>query len=241
MIVVYAIDALEHTKVEEYGSNNLKQMQYGKTDISEFSQPRTMVLWSSFMSGQNKEKDVLSDGNEEMWNTRIPTEETFFSKFDNPVVLDLPGYSYDLDVHERSRVLLKKYFNTKDETEKEEAKKEYNKDAFDHHRTVKDQFLKALDEEHDFVLGYFSVADVIGHLNFGNNIMMKMIYKDLDELAEVVKDKADKLLILSDHGMKAIGRFGDHSEYGFWSTSWDGGLTNPKITDFYDVLTALKG
>lgn len=236
MIVVYAIDALEYAKVEEYGTENLKQKTYGKTDISEFSQPRTMVLWSSFMTGKNMESRVLADGNKEMWNIKIPNEETFFSSFDDPVVLDLPGYSYDLKVHERSRELLKSYFEEKDEEKKEQIKQEYNKDAFDHHKNIKEQFLNALGEEHDFVLGYFSAADVVGHLNFGNNLLMKMIYKDLDELAGKISEKADKMLVLSDHGMKAIGRFGDHSEYGFWSTSWDSGLSNPKITDFYTLI-----
>ncbi|MBD3247555.1 hypothetical protein GF378_02960, partial [Candidatus Pacearchaeota archaeon] len=51
MIVILAIDALEYDKVEEFNCKNLKQEYYGKTDISEFSQPRTMVLWSSFMTG----------------------------------------------------------------------------------------------------------------------------------------------------------------------------------------------
>ncbi len=112
MIVVFAIDALEYKKVEEYNCNNLKQQKYGKTDISEFSQPRTMVLWSSFMTGQNKEKEVLGEGNKEIWNKRWRIEETFFNEFKDPAVIDLPGYSYELDVHEKSRKLLAEYFET---------------------------------------------------------------------------------------------------------------------------------
>ena len=57
-----------------------------------------------------------------------------------------------------------------------------------------------------------------------------MIYKDLDEMAGKLDDNL--IIILSDHGMKAIGKFGDHSEYGFWSTNVDCELNNPKITDF---------
>jgi hypothetical protein len=238
MIVVYAIDALEFEKVEEYDTKNLKQEFYGKTDISDFSQPRTMVLWSSFMTGENKEEEILAKGDIEMWNTRIPIEETLFSKFENPKVIDLPGYNYDLSVHERSRELLKSFFETKDDVEKDTIRKEYNKDAFDHHRATKDEFLKALDEDHDFVLGYFSVADVIGHLNFGNNVMMKMIYKDLDEMGAVVREKSDNTIVLSDHGMEALGMFGDHSGYGFWSTSFKD-LENPKITDMRKVIEGL--
>ncbi len=235
MMIILAIDALEYEKVVEYDCKNLKQDYYGKTNISEFSEPRTMVLWSSFMTGINKEKEVLSKGNKEMWNKKWGVEETFFSGFANPTVIDLPGFSYDLEAHEKSRKLLKRFFESDDGDEKEIIRKEYNKDAFDHHRKIKEEFLNAVEEDHDFVLGYFSVADVVGHLNFGNNTMMKLIYKDMDEIAEKIKEKCSKLIILSDHGMKAIGMFGDHSGYGFWSTSFKK-LNNPKITDFRKVI-----
>ncbi|UCD03738.1 MAG: alkaline phosphatase family protein [Candidatus Woesearchaeota archaeon] len=241
MIVIFAIDALEYNLVEEFNCKNLKQKYYGKTDISEFSQPRTMVLWSSFMTGKNKEDDVLEDGNKEMWNKKWDIKETFFSFFENPVVLDLPGFSYDLGFHGKSRILLKNFFETKNLEKKENLKKEYNKDAFDHHRKIKDKFFKALGEDRDFVLGYFSVADVIGHLNFGNKVIMKMIYIELDEMAEKIKKnkRVKSLIILSDHGMKAIGRFGDHSEYGFWSTNFKD-LKTPKITEFYELIRGIK-
>jgi len=237
MKVILAIDALEYDKVEEFNCNNLKQEYYGKTDISEFSQPRTMVLWSSFMTGENKESEVLKDGDKEMWSKKWDIKETFFSKFDNPKVIDLPGFSYDLEAHARSRKLLKSFFETKDDEEKENIRKEYNKDAFDHHKKVKEEFNKALEEDHDFVLGYFSVVDVIGHLNFGNTTLMKMLYKEMDELAEKLRnmDKVDKLIILSDHGMEAIGMFGDHSDHGFWSTNFKD-LGKPRITEVKDAI-----
>ena len=65
--------------------------------------------------------------------------------------------------------------------------------------------------------------------------MMKMIYKDLDEIAGAIKQN---FIVLSDHGMKAIGQFGDHSEYGFWSTSFKD-LNNPKITDFSKIIVGM--
>ncbi|MBW2978013.1 alkaline phosphatase family protein [Candidatus Woesearchaeota archaeon] len=240
MIVVLAIDALEYDKVEEFNCNNLKQEYHGKTDISEFSQPRTMVLWSSFMTGENKEKDVLKDGNKEMWNKKWDIKETFFSNFKNSVVLDIPGFSYDLEAHERSRKLLKSFFATENQDEKEKIRKEYNKDAFDHHKKIKEQFLKTLKENHDFVLGYFSVIDVMGHLNFGNTTLMKILYKEMDEIAADLGKMPDvKLIVLSDHGMTALGIFGDHSEHGFWSTNFKD-LGKPKITDFFKIIRGCK-
>ena len=239
MITVYAIDALEHKLVEEWGCMNLKQTEYGKTDITEFSEPRTMVLWSSFMTGENKEKEVLGEGNEEMWNIKWPREETFFKNFDDPQILDLPGYNYDLEVHEESRQLLKKFFESEGE-EKNSVRKQYNQDAFNHHRKIKQEFINALESQSDLVVGYFSLADVIGHLNFGNATMMKMIYQDLDELAAYASERSEHMLVLSDHGMYDLGGgFGDHSGYGYWSTSWKSRLEDPEITDFGEILSEL--
>lgn len=236
MFTILAIDALEYTKVLEYDTPHLLQTYYGKTDLTEFSEPRTMVLWSSFMTGKNREKEILAKGDAEMWNTRTPLEETFFNDFKDPRIIDLPGYSYDLDQHAAERKLLKSFFETDDEALKSSIKKGYNSHAFEHHRKVKEEFLSALEGDHELVLGYFSIADVIGHLNFGNKTMMKMIYKDLDEIASRIKTP---YLVLSDHGMTPIGMFGDHSNYGFWSTG-SKDLGTPRITDLANLVNELS-
>lgn len=241
MTVVLAIDALEYELVEDFGCEKLKQADYGRTDISEFTEPRTMVLWSSFMTGENKEDEILAEGDEDMWNTEFSLEETFFSNFESPKIIDLPGYSYDRTQHERERELLKKFFEEAEgEAEKKEVRKEYNRHGLEHHRKIKQEFLEALEESHDFLLGYFSAADVVGHLNFGNRTLMKMIYDDLEEIVEEIKKvRDDHLLVLSDHGMEGVGMFGDHSDYGFWSFDEKCDLERPKLTDFAEFLTSL--
>ena len=234
-MILLAIDALEYSLVEEFNCSNLKQKFYGKTDIKEFSEPRTMVLWSSFITGKNMEKEILAKGDKEMWNTRLDMKDTFFREFKNPKIIDLPGFNYIIEQHEQERILLKKYFDAKTEEEKTQVKKSYNNIAFEHHRKIKQEFIDALKGNYDFVLGYFSVADVIGHLNFGNRTMMRMIYKDLDEIAGNIEDR---FIVLSDHGMEKLGIFGDHSNYGFWSTDFND-LGNPKITDFAEIIIGI--
>jgi len=240
MIVIYAIDALEHNLVEEFDCKNLKQKVYGKTDISQFSQPRTMVLWSSFMTGQNKESEIVGkDGVKVDWNFSVPIDNTFFSQFKKFKVIDLPGFSYDQEVHRQSRKLLKDFFDAKGQDEKEKIRKEYNNDAFSHHRKVKKEFFKAIASDFDLVLGYFSLADVVGHLNFGNKTMMKLIYKELDDIVQKIYShlsSKDVVLILSDHGMKGVGQFGDHSDHGFWSLNFDYNLERPKLPDFCNII-----
>jgi hypothetical protein len=236
MITVLAIDALEYSLVEEFNCKNLKQKFYGKTDISEYSEARTMVLWSSFMTGKNMEKEILSKGDKEMWNTEIDIKDTFFSKFDKVKIIDLPGFNYDRGQHYKERKLLKKFFDTGDENEKRYIRSEYNNMAFEYHKKIKQEFGKALNGKYDFVLGYFSIADVVGHLNFGNKTMMKIIYEDLDDIAKNIKNN---YTVLSDHGMEKIGIFGDHSRHGFWSTNLRD-LGNPKITDFAHIISQLR-
>jgi hypothetical protein len=236
MKVVFAIDALEFDLVERFRCRHLLQNYYGKTDISEFSEPRTMVLWSSFMTGKNLEAEILAKGDKEMWNTHIDRSRTFLSYFTNPSVIDLPGYSYNLAEHERERSMLKQYFDAQTPEKKMEVQKVYNDRAFEFHRNTKTKFLEALRLDYDFVLGYFSIADVIGHLNFGNTALMKMIYRELDEIAGMIPAR---YIVLSDHGMEPIGMFGDHSRYGFWSSP-DKDLGTPKITDFFKLLISGK-
>jgi hypothetical protein len=235
VIAILAIDALEYDLVEKFQCRNLMQKFYGKTDISEFSEPRTMVLWSSFMTGVNMEQEILAMGDKEMWNTTIGIGRTFFSTCANPAIIDLPGYTYEISQHQTERTLLKKFFESTSNPEKESLRKSYNQLAFDHHKKIKKEFVNALLESHDLVLAYFNIADVIGHLNFGNTFLMKMIYRDLDEIAGSIDSP---LIVLSDHGMKPVGFFGDHSSYGFWSSgNYDLGM--PKITDFPKIVQDL--
>jgi hypothetical protein len=119
MIVVLAIDALEHDLVERFDCAHLRQQYHGRTDITEFSEPRTMVLWTSFMTGVNSEHRVLALGDREMWSLSLDIGETFFKEFSNPAIIDLPGFSYDLQQHARERELLRRYFEAEDSGEKE--------------------------------------------------------------------------------------------------------------------------
>lgn len=231
MIVILAIDGLEYDYVREFDCKNLMQKEYGKTDISEFEEPRTIVLWSSFLTGKNKEKEVLAKKN--MWDFKVDVKETFLSRFENPLAIDVPGYNYMKEHHDRERELLKKFFDKKATVD------EYDKLAFQHHNEIKSKFLEALDRDHGIVLGYFSLADVIGHLSFGKKVKMKMIYNEMDKIAKEVSGKCGNMFVISDHGMKAIGVFGDHSDHGFWSTNFNSCLKTPRITDFYDVLIRL--
>jgi 3-hydroxyacyl-CoA dehydrogenase len=85
-------------------------------------------------------------------------------------------------------------------------------------------------------MGYFDLADAIGHLSFGVVDKMKTVYEELEDLAKEIKGSDDFILVISDHGMKAVGRYGDHTKKGFYSANHRLGLHLPRITDFYNIM-----
>ncbi len=232
MLIILGYDGLEYDFVEKNNFTNLKQISYGKTDLSEFSEPRTIVIWSSFMAGKNLEKDILAKG-AEMWQSSIKPKNTFLKRFKNHYTIDVPGFSYIKKQHDLERKLLKGFF------EKKNGIKEFDKCAFDHHKFVKEQFLKELKTNKDLVFGYFNLADIIGHLSFGLDLKMKIIYQELNDIARKVQTEHQEatILIISDHGMQKIGKFGDHSRHGFWSLNKKISLNNPKPTDFANLIS----
>lgn len=229
MIVILGLDGLEYEYVKDFNCKNLMQVSFGKTDISEFSEPKTIVLWSSFLSGKNLEKRVLALG-KKFWKFKLKVGETFFKKFEKWKAIDVPGLSYKYKKHQSERKLLKDFFDGRVKIE------EYDKLAFKNYRENKKELFEELGKEHEILMCYFALADTIGHLSFGLKTKMKIIYKELDKTAKKVKNECEKLLIISDHGMKAIGRFGDHTKEGFWSFSEKINLNKPKITEFYNLI-----
>ena len=222
-----ALDALDFEMVKKFDCKNLMQLEYGKTDISEFKLARTVVLWASFLSGKNMEARIPV---ETQWEFKLSHEETFFKFFDNYAAIDVPAFSLKDKNHAEERRLLKGYFDD------EATVEEYDSAVWKNHEENKKDFFNA-HGRFDLVMGYFDLADAIGHLSFGIPEKMKTVYHELEKIAEEVKSSfEDLVLIISDHGMKAVGRYGDHSRNGFYSTNTRLRLNSPKITDFYNLI-----
>jgi hypothetical protein len=230
MIVVLGIDALGLDCAQKFGCKNLLQESSGKTDLSEYEEKRTVVIWSSIAAGRNTEKEVLSGG--DMWAFRLQPQDTLFSSFRSPVALDLPGFTHDMEQHKKERDALKGYFA------KTVTVEEYDAIAFSWHRRMKEAFFSALEGEHDIVFGYFDALDIVGHLSFGIEPKMRAIYAEFDDMAAKVRAmQKGPLLIVSDHGMVQLGsRFGDHSDAGFWSLNSGRELGEPKPSSFREFI-----
>lgn len=200
-MIILALDALDLYQVKKFNCKNLMQKEYGQTDLSNFNQERTIVLWASFLTGKNMEKEIPL---KTQWEFQVPIEQTFLKFFKTHEVIDLPAFSYKQKNHAEERKLLKAYFEDKATVE------EYDEVIWKNHRENKKEFLNAVGK-FDVVIGYFNLADAIGHLSFGITEKMAEVYRELDEVAGKVKDLDSFVLVISDHGMKAVGRYGDHS------------------------------
>lgn len=223
MIIILGLDGLDYSYVNEFNCRNLMQRSCGRTDLSEFSEMKTIVLWSSFLAEVNMEAEINRQGL--LWDFTLPAARTFFSRFAKWKTLDVPGFSYQAQEHQQERQKLKDFFDKKGSIE------DYDRIVFDNYRRNKEIFLNMLNDDCEIQMGYFALADAIGHLSFGITSKMKIVYQELDELAGIVAARNNNwIFILSDHGMEPIGRFGDHSRQGFWSSSALFSKDNLKIT-----------
>jgi len=225
-MIILALDALDLHLVKKFNCKSLMQKECGQTDISEFKLERTVVLWASFLTGKNMEAEIPVKG---QWEFKLKKEETFLKFFNSPKAIDVPAYSLREKNHVEERRLLKAYFDDKASVE------EHDRVVWKNHEENKKLLFQSLGK-FDLVLSYFDLADAVGHLSFGILSKMKEVYEELENLAKRVKDEDDFTLIISDHGMKAVGRYGDHTRNGFYSLNKTMGLNVPKITDFYQVI-----
>ncbi|MCJ7506476.1 alkaline phosphatase family protein [Candidatus Bathyarchaeota archaeon] len=226
-MIILALDALDSDMITRYECKNLKQVEYGQTNLSDFQLERTVVLWASFLTGKNMEPRIPI---ETQWQFKLKPEETFLSSFKSYKGVDVPAFSLKEKNHAEERRLLKNFFD------KESGVEEYDELVWKNHDENKKDFFNSLGH-FDVVLGYFDLADAIGHLSFGIPEKMRRVYMELDEMMRETKSSLDDFtLAISDHGMKEVGRYGDHSRNGFYSTNRRLGLSLPRITDFYDLL-----
>jgi len=229
-MIILALDALDFNLIRKFECKALLQKEHGQTDISNFNLARTIVLWASFLTGKNMETRIPV---KTQWEFGLSIGETFLKFFNSHKVIDVPAYSYKQENHAEERKLLKSYFDDKTTI------KEHDVAIWKHHEENKKEFLGCIGK-FDLVMGYFNLADSIGHLSFGITEKMKDVYHELEKLAKEVKNSDDFILVISDHGMKAIGRYGDHTKNGFYSINRKLALDLPEITDFYNLLRVAK-
>ena len=155
-MIILALDALDLNLVQKFECKNLMQMECGQTDISDFNLARTVVLWASFLTGKDMEARIPI---KTQWEFKLDPKETFLKFFNLYKAINVPAFSFKQS-HAEERKFLKKYFDDKGAIE------EYDAVVWKNHEENKKEFFGSLGK-FDLVMGYFNLADAIGHLSFG--------------------------------------------------------------------------
>ena len=276
-VCILALDALEYNLVEEFNLENIKQLEYGKIDVSAFKVLATPVIWASFISGLPPEKHGLTIKAIPQWTNpameklrrlsikmqlgrikgkgkifellgfehrpfyertleefRSRKIETLFSVIPNSKALSVPPYQKWTD--RQTQLLLRQAIENK---EKMSVFEEHIWSIFE---KKKEKCIKIIQKGNwNLFMTHFIPTDSLGHIFAGNLTKMFGIYLKAEELVEDVKkiiEDETLLLIVSDHGMKPVGKgtYGEHSDHGFYSSNVKLNLVNPKITDFFDLI-----
>ena len=152
--------------------------------------------------------------------------DTIFDHATNPVYNKIPGFNVS-----RKSKLLQIAFMGKDF--KDYAEKNCLKKIKD----VRKDLLRLLEEDYDLIFWYTNALDNLGHIYFGRKIKTMNYYMRVNRLVADVFQKLDAkdiLYIISDHGIKAVGEGGLHSNHGFFSSST--GETIKKPQELYFLL-----
>jgi len=161
--------------------------------------------------------------------------KTIFDYVSRSVALDIPTYNRSLDRYLANlrKAALK---NPRAFGEK------FEKCVYYKFFAEKNKFMETFRKnDWTLIMGYTLMPDYLGHNYRRNLTKMWEAYAILDDFVGDVRASAEKdvhILVISDHGMKLLGKtiYGDHSVYGFYSSDKMLGLNNPKITDFFQII-----
>ena len=104
-------------------------------------------------------------------------------------------------------------------------------------KEVGQEILRFIEKDYDLIFWYSNALDNLGHIYFGRKIKTMDYYMRVNRLVADIKlklNEKDILYIISDHGMRAVGEGGLHSNHGFFSSST--GETIKKPQELYSLL-----
>lgn len=150
--------------------------------------------------------------------------------------ITIPGYNHKWDTY--SSLLMTRAVEELTKTGKfGKASVEYEKYTLKDYFQRKKEFLKSLSEDYQLWFFYTDLIDALLHLFISDKLRVMKYYLEIDRFIYDVHKLAPEdavIFVISDHGMKKVGRLGDHSDHGFWSSSiYINGFSNPRPTDFY--------
>lgn len=261
---------LKHIKQVEYGKVDIPTECYKKS----LEVPYTPVVWASFLTGELPSRHGITELNRKRWENsklewlrenvyvktglykllkeRVPLYKLFmalgFKKrpslrddYRVPTIFDqrdgVTIYVPTIDPEWDIRLPYKKEIESTLHKLKE---LEWNR-----FREIRERTLNSISYKWEILMSYNRLADIWGHIAFGDSDAMQKIYRALNSFVGEVKDRVDKsifILVVSDHGMEALEGTkygGKHSDHAFYSSNIPLKLENPNIIDFYSIITRI--
>lgn len=264
-VFILGLDALEFDLVEKFAFKNLKQMEYGKIDLSTYNYILTPPLWGTIISGVPP--SVHGIQTYKVWNSRLLEEMKHLmtriglSKVKDRLIIprkicEVLGLKREFPTRKNLKVttifdIVKESisidvpaYNNWSSLWSEEAIESpllFEKRIWKDFEARKRECLRRIEEDWMLFMVHFHICDYFGHLFRGNLSKMWEVYSACDELAYTLKSRVDDsfFLIISDHGMSPIrkgSQLADHSDHAFYSSNQKLALKNPKLTDFYKII-----
>jgi len=174
-----------------------------------------------------KTKDIL----------RAKNYTTIFDFFDKTWTNGLPAYGRNV-VTTKSKKLHK--------LATEGNPKPLYKYSLEMYKKEKRMLLDALKKDYQLIFWYTPFLDKIEHFYINKKSKLLNIYIDLNKLVRKIYEiisSNDILYIVSDHGMVPVersvsGSFGEHSDYGFFSSNTGELIKKPQ--DLFDLVVSKK-
>lgn len=212
----------------EYGFTKLKLEKWDNSLIERLKM-QLAKTWLNKIKGKGKFLRLLGF-KKHTFNITDYTTSTFVHSAKKPVTINFPTVNKEWGIKlpssnfdEAVRLQWKKFLEIEDKT------------------------LKTFSNSWDLFMTYTKLLDVIGELYYKYWSELRKAYLACDNFVKRVLNRlSDRTicLIISDHGIEQFGEtdYGKHSDYGFYSLNNQFNLTNPCITDFYDLICGwLKG
>lgn len=164
--------------------------------------------------------------------------KTIFDYAEKPIAISIPAYNEWESIHKmRLKYPFIRLVEKHDEAKIEECI-ETNWKIF--HEKMEYTLEMLENKSWDLLMVHFLILDTLGHLFWNKPGKIKDAYRFVNiavsRLLSKVKDQW--VLIVSDHGMKR----GVHTNYAFYSSNMQLGLSKPKLTDFCGLIVkSLQG
>jgi len=242
-ILIISFDGLEYNWVEKLNLVGLKQVEYGKTDLSPIlnNEKRkvkhiiTDEVYATIVSGEKFIDGITGEGR--VCPTETLAERNIKSLFNlpNSLSINVPSMAYNTN-----RILgnLKVRDYLHDEISLEKLVGFMYKEADELTSLALDVLGKK-----KLIMVYYHFTDELGHLSpfrYNKNKILQL-YSKAEEITMrfkqwFLKFGDDVVLVLSDHGMTEDG---EHSNHGFYSLNKPLGWKDIKVTELYNKIVAL--